>query len=159
MTTPASILPDVIDALVDTFSSALPVPVFDGPLIVRPSDPLFVMVGATELPGWGDDGEVAQGDSNRSDMGNGEFRDEHGFVTCAAFGWSGTTEDTSSLRRSVRDLLNACEQAILANPTLGVLMDGYFADFGSVQLLQRQNSSGCIVRFTFSVTYSTLLVP
>ena len=155
----ASLLADVYDALVDGFTAGLSVPVLDGPLLQSPSVEAWVMVGATELPP-DIDGELAQSNSNRSAMGNGEFRDDQGFVTFSAWSWSGDPAAVRTCRRTATDLLDQCEAVVAADPSLGgVLKFGFFADVGSSALTQWQTDKGCTVRATSTVTYQTLLTP
>lgn len=151
----ASALADVTDALVAAFTAALPVPVFDGPQAQRPTDPQFVLVGASEIDG--NDGEEASSNSNRSDMGNGGLREDTGEVTCSAWAWSGDT-DLAALRRQALGLVDRCQDVLTAAPQLGgALPFGYYADVGSVRIRQEQTGSGALARVTFSVTYTTLL--
>lgn len=151
----ATSLSAVIDALVDRLSGALTVPVYDGPQPVSPSSKQFVIVGGSETAG--NDGIEAESMVSRSSMGNGELRDEQGSVTCSVWSWGGSTWS-----RDVRDLalalLDECEAAVRADPSLGgVLKSPFFAEFNSARIRQEQTPSGSLVRAVFAVTYTNLL--
>jgi hypothetical protein len=159
MTAPASLLAEVVDALYAVFSTGLPdVTVYDGPQPQNSSSKAFVLVGSTELAGEGTDGELSQSDMARSALGNGEFLEETGFVTCTAVAWSGATR-AAPPRRQALELVDQCRALLAADPTLSVLPAGYYAEVGSIRLLQEQAPSGYRAKATFSVTYSALLTP
>lgn len=150
----ATSLSAVIDALVDRLSGALSVPVYDGPQPVSPSSKQFVIVGGSETAG--NDGIEAESMVSRSSMGNGELRDEQGAVTCSVWSWGGSTW-SRDMRETALALLDECEAAVRADPSLGVLKPPFFAEFNSARIRQEQTSSGFLVRAVFAVTYTNLL--
>lgn len=145
-------LNDVIVAVAAAFDAALAVPVYDGPQVTAGSIASFVLVGST-----GEDEDAATTDLDLSSMGN-LWDDESGDIACSAWAQSGGAT-IQSLRVTAATLVESCRDALTANPTLGgVLPPGWMARVqGRVALRQSQTSKGPVVRFTFNVTYSTLL--
>src|SRR5690349_19808709 len=118
---------DVIDALLamareiwpqDTPDQDIDVLVIDGNGVTDdPSN--FLMIGVDAVDDTGDS-EAYSGES-RQDWANATFtaRDEWGDVNCIALGWNGDG-DQQLARNEVRTITDQLENALRANPTLGL---------------------------------------
>lgn len=144
-------LNSVLVGLHATLDAALAEDVYDGPTVTSGTEKVFVLVGST-----GEDDDAATTDLSLSNLGN-RWDDESGEIVCSAWATSGST-DIPALRVTAAALVEACRDAVNASPRLGVLPTGYIARVaGRVALRQSQTSKGAAVRFTFTVTYSSLL--
>lgn len=142
------ILDDVIAALVAKFSTAVDVPVHDGPVPTSVNSGEFVLVGST-----GDDEDGAAVDLGLSSMGPGTWTDEAGEIVCSTWSWGGGT-DLAVRRSAALGLAVACADALAADRTLGGLLQA--PGLGEVRTFRyepRQTKEGAICRIVFSVDY------
>lgn len=146
---------DVRSALVDTFTAAVAsdVIVIDGPRSSGSTPKQFVVVGAV-----GDDvlgvepGDGAAASHEWSTMGPGE-RQELGEVQSTIVAWSGAT-DLEVLRDQVQAIADACEAAVVADPSLGgVLDDMHEADVTGLRVSEAQTTDGAVVAAVLTVSY------
>lgn len=155
-----TVLPDVVDALVDVWTSSTglgarapaPVVVSDGFTNDDRDqrETLFVGVDDPELEDAADAGE---GETPWAALGAGA-RDDFGSVRCVAEAWSGG-DDLRTARREARDIVAAAEAALKTapqNPWLGV-PGVLFGGVGDVSLRQNRNDRGVIVQLVFTVNY------
>lgn len=148
-------------ALTALFAGVLPgVVVHDGP-IARDAPPRrFLLVGTDGgTDGTGDDltdGTVVV--QSPSPMAGG-WMDEEGEIACSAWAWSGGT-DFPPLRADVAALVDACETAIRADPSLGGLLApaDRQAAVGQVRIRETQTPQGALVRAVFTVAYRALII-
>lgn len=124
---------------------------FDGP---TPTDPPaeFILVGSS----GDDDEDVATTDREWAPEGN-RWIEETGEVVCSIWVQSGDT-DLVGRRARQDELFDACEAAVLADPTLGGLCNWKEPAFiPRTRLRQNQANSGSLARLIFSVRYQALL--
>lgn len=130
--------------------------VYDGPRPRSETPKRFVIVAAGS--GTGDDTGAAQRSvQSPSPMGGG-WRHEDGEIDCVAVSWSGDT-DLAGSRDAAREMVDRCEAAINADPTLsGVLTpSNNFAEVITLDLREAQTDKGAFVEAVFTVSYGTLL--
>lgn len=145
---------EVIAALVARFTAALPdVRVFDGPPATTTPMRDWLIVGSD-----GDDGDAAEVDQAESSLGPGGWVDESGEVTCSAWSFSGST-DVATRRAGALAVVEACEAALSADPSLGgLLVAGRARSAPSrLRLNEQQVSGGALARVVFTVTYTTTI--
>lgn len=156
-----SAIGDVVPALGAVITAALaaePTTVYVGPKPTSDSPTEYVTVAFDP----GGDTDWVTTDQEISDLGN-RWVDESGDVICSATAWSGDSDTTGLLAR-VDDLIDLIDAALKANPTLsGVLVNGakdgsYARVLGKGSMRPASTADGAIVRQTFTVHYSTLLV-
>lgn len=146
-----SVIPDLIDALIAAAATALPgVDVLDGPQVTDAAPGDYLMVGVEDL----DSAEEANAAESRQQWANANYtaRDEDGEITCVALSWNGDG-DQKAARDAVFATAAALEDALRANPSLGVssvLWTGY----GSLtQFIQAQGDTGAAAQLTFRVHF------
>jgi hypothetical protein len=147
----ATIVLDIIDALVAQYRAALPgATVFDGTGITEePGD--FVMVGV----GDPDSNQApTSADTSQEWAGLGAHRrDEVGTVTCCAVSWNGESEGLAQARAGIRSMLDAIGDIHRADPTLGVA-SVMWTGFGErVTLTQIQADDGSSVIAYFEIQF------
>lgn len=145
-----SVIPAVIDALVDLARDVLTdVSVYDGfGLSEDPGDFLMIGVGDPDSSTLDKAASSAQGWT----YANTTTRDEEGDVTCAALSWNGDA-DQKTARDSVFAITAALEDALRANPSLGLdnlLWTGYGP---TSDLDQNQDGSGAMALLVFTIHF------
>jgi hypothetical protein len=147
----ATIVLDVIDALVAEYRSALSnVAVYDGTGITEePGD--FVMVGVGDPDS---NQPPTSADTSQDWAGLGAHRrDEEGTVTCCAVSWNGESEGLGQARDRVRSMLDAIGDIHRANPTLGVAPVMWTGFGARVTLTQIQADDGSSVIAYFEIQF------
>lgn len=149
-------------ALVTVFGTAVdPTAVHDGPLARADNAPKSFLLVGTDGGGDGTGDDLADGavvNQKPSLMANG-WREEDGTIECAAWAWSGGT-DFVPLRAALAEMVDACEAALLADPTLGGILapQGYRAEFtGPFRTREVQTAKGAVARSAFIVAYRALI--
>lgn len=151
---PTSVVPAVIDALIVTATDALSdVQVYDGyGITADPGD--FLMVGIEDPDS---DGAGFSADS-RQQWANANYtaRDEEGDITCVALSWNGDG-DAKLARDTAYAITAQLEDALRANPSLGV-ESLLWTGFGSTaQLSQAQGTGGASALLTFRIHFRARL--
>jgi hypothetical protein len=149
----ASALPDVVDALIDLASTALPsLRVFDG--IGASNDPGdFLMVGV-EDPDIDRAAFSAEVSQTRATMSGA--RDEQGTINCCALSWNGDSSDAGqkAARDAAFETVAAVETILRTTaPTLDLdeVLKTEFGDRLTVSQAQGDTGASCMV--IFSVAY------
>lgn len=146
----ATALPQMIDALISTLSSASSlsgVRVFDGPEIDGSYPGDFIAVGHDGT----DDGDVQAGSGRQQYLELGNRRQfEDGSVSCFLAAWDG---GTSLAARRVRAfaLLSAIDTLIRSDPSFGGVC--LYSSLDSYAVNYRQTDLGAAVVIDFSVAY------
>jgi len=145
-----SAIPEILDTLVQLAKDTLDdVIITDG---IGPSDEVgkYLMIGVDDVDG---DSYFPSADSRQSWANIGHVaRDEVGDVTCAAMAWNGQN-DPKQARADVFGLIGDLEDAIRADPTLGIRPQ-VRAEFGtSVQLRQLQDEYGASATVVFQIHF------
>lgn len=145
-----SAIPEILNALVQLAKDNL-----DGVIItdgIGPSDEVgrYLMIGVDDVDG---DTVFPTADSRQSWANIGHVvRDETGDVTCAAMAWNGEN-DPSAARRDVFALVGELEDAMRADPTLGIRPQ-IRAEFGtSIELRQLQDEYGASATVVFQLHF------
>jgi len=148
----------VLDALKSTFSAAAGlsgVTVHDGPALNHENATDLVWVGHS---GEQDDsgGPAVRTTQDWVGLGTNNRRDERIDVTCSVLTWYGD-QDVALTRARVYTLLEACENAILSNVTLGVGTQGTPGSvrntfISETELHQFNNAGGARARVVFTVS-------
>lgn len=88
----------------------------------------------------------------------GGWRDELGEIDCTAVAWSGG-DDLAALRLTVEGIVDACETAIAANPTLDGLLQpaSNHLELTGLDIREARTDRGPFVEATFTVSYATVL--
>ena len=145
-----SVIPALIDALVDEATTALPdVLVIDG-------------MGATDTPGdylmIGVDDPDTDGDAFSADSQQGwahanhTTRDEQGTVTCAALSWNGDG-DQKAARDSAYATVEALATICRTTPDLGISTVAWTSFGTDTRLSQGQFDSGATALVVFSIAF------
>lgn len=151
---------EVIDTLVDTFAAlAVPSGSLEGVLVLDglgvtedPGD--FLMIGADDPDA--DDNSTAASSQQEWAHANHTARDEVGTVTCVALSWNGDG-DQRAARASVKAITAAVEDALRANPSLG-LASLLWTSYGeSTDLVQAQGEAGAAAQVTFTIAFRARL--
>lgn len=146
---------DLISALVDTCTTALPtVNVYDGQGAT--DDPgNFLMIGVGD-PNSDDPAASASGDLQWAGLGHRTSK-EQGTITCCAVAWSGDSGNAAqkAVRQTVRDISSAVESTLRADPNLGGVVPGlnWVRYAGSFSLEQLSASDGVAAVFQFDIAY------
>jgi hypothetical protein len=143
-------------ALFEMFTTAAaPTKVYDGPRARGASTPKkYVLVGASVANPAAEDIIAAGGSASQdwTTFGPNE-RQEAGTIPCTVIAWHGSTE-FQALRDAVQEILDACEAALIADPSLGgVLDDLHSADLIDVSVSESQTKAGAAVAAVFTVAY------
>lgn len=150
-----SVVPDLIDALLALARSGAVaiVPdsnVFDGVGVTQ--DPgNFLMVGV-EDPDMEGMAFAADARQEWSGVGTGAPRDEEGDVTCVAVAWNGDG-DAKAARDAAYAIAAALEDALRANPSLGVSSLLWTGFGSSSQLSQAQGEGGASSILIFRIHF------
>ena len=149
---------DVRTALPGVFETAVAglddVAVYDGPRAKGATKQRYIVVGAIVSPEGEPAGDGGAASHEWSTMGPGE-RQEVGTIPCTVIAWHGSTR-FGELREAVAAIVDACETALVADPTLGgVLDDLHEADLTGVTVAETQTTKGAAVTAVFTVTYGT----
>lgn len=148
-----SILPTLIDALVNQARVALPsVQVFDSYGVSDdPGDFLMIGVDDPDAP--------TPADSATSTQDWGPFRassskrDEQGSLTCAALSWNGNA-DMKAARDAAFATAGAVSTLLRNDPTLGLAPTLLWARFGSsLDLSQQQDEGGAQAVVVFRIAF------
>lgn len=146
-----SVVPDLIDALVSTSRTALPdVNVYDGVSVtLDPGDYLMVGVEDPDL-----EGAVFSADTRQewATVGTGAPRNEEGDVTCVALSWNGDG-DQKVARDAAYAIAAGLEDALRANPSLGVSSLLWTGFGSSSQLSQAQGKGGASALLVFRIHF------
>lgn len=145
-----SAIPDIINAVVQLAKDQLTdVIITDG---IGPSDEVgkYLMIGVDDVDG---ESVLPTADSRQSWANIGHVvRDESGDVTCAAMAWNGQN-DPRQARTDVFALVASLEDAVRADPTLGIRPQ-IRAEFGtSVELRQLQDEYGASATVIFQIHF------
>lgn len=145
----ASAIPAVIDALVASFTAAMPPEtVFDGYGLTEAEPEQYVIVGcqdadsdvideaASSTQGWAWLGHVA--------------RDELIQVKCVAVGWNGDA-DIQAARNNAFGALKMITDAIENDPSLGVNASTWVTGITSTVLRQAQSAMGATATLSFDI--------
>lgn len=145
---------DLIDALVERFTSALEVNVLDGyGLTDDPGD--FLMVGVEDP----DSDRATSAESKQEWHGVGNrARLEEGTVTCIAMSWNGDA-DLSAARAAAKATTAAVEDHLRSDPNLGGTVPGLtWTGYGTrTELIQLQATDGACVMCVFEVAFKARL--
>lgn len=152
-----TVLPQVIDGLVDLFAATLPYgQVIDGESVSADAgtEPVVVVVGMTDPEQVGD--VAATGTQGWATLG-ALARDDRGAVSCSLSAVTGDP-DLKAARALAFGALQQLETALkssLATPWLGVpgLLYGSLDDVTLSQALNPSEAYGAIAVLTFTVTY------
>lgn len=141
-------IPAVLDALVSTFTAALPTArVIDGPFTTVP-DGDYLTVGSTP------DGDTTTGQQDWASLGN-RARNEQIDVPCYCDSYSGST-DVAARRNAAFAMFAAAEDALRTDPTLGgVIPNPGWAQIGTYSERQEQTEAGLAVGVVFHVLIQT----
>lgn len=139
----------VIDALVTLAGTTSAQQVHDGPVVATVATTDYVVIGGTEDP----DDEPSSFDQDWNGLG-ARTKTEAGEVTCAVLVGTGE-EDVKRARDRALEILGEIEAAVRAEPTLGGVLSGGWAQVSGGRHVQRLNSQGLYVRIVFTVSYQT----
>lgn len=148
-----SALPAVLDKLVEVFTAAVDVPVYDGAPSTAENKRSYVAVAWNGAP---DDlfGDFATIDSEWLYIGTTD-KLETGTVVCAAVAWSGD-KDPKPRRTAALEMYEACDDALRTafdtDPVLQALVRESISVSGA-SLSTGQTDSGNLTRAVFTVTY------
>lgn len=145
-----SVVPALIDALVEQATAALPdVNVYDGfGVTADPGD--FLMIGVEDP----DAEDAAFSADARQEWANANHttRDESGEITCCAVSWNGDA-DQKTARDGAYAITAAVETCLRETPALG-LDNLLWTGFGSsTQLSQVQGDSGAAAMLVFRIAF------
>lgn len=139
-----STVPDVLDALVALARAALPdMQVLDGGT-VRDIEREAVSIGYTE-----DDDEPAVEDVRDRAQLTSSPEDERYEIKCASWSWLGSETDMSAVRRRAYEFVDAINDALMADQTLGGLV--MEARIPTTSLVQNQVNRGATARVDFVI--------
>lgn len=152
-----SVLPDVVDALVALWDSALagePVDVSDGHLVTDSAND-FLLVGV-EDPRQADPTTSASFTTEWTAYGGGPgmgtTRTESGDITCVLYRLNGNN-DQAAVRRAAFDNLDLLWDAVRPDASLGVTGLQWVRPGASVALWQAQTDYGAEAAVVFTVNY------
>lgn len=142
-------IPEVIDALVDLFTAALPgTTVVDGPVVAPPVGEWAVVGGDGPVD---EEEEAARSTQLWRGLG-ARIRDEQIDVVCAVGSSTGNAETSMRPRREAATaLLTAVEDALRADPGLGDLATGGAAAVTDIALRYPTNSQGLAAVLVFTI--------
>ena len=155
MTPRTTVIPDVLDYLVNTFQAAStlgaatpPVAVYDGPVTTAAPAQLVLWIGIQDP-----DGIAAPigAESQEQWAGVGaRQRNEYLTVHCVAEAWAGGT-DVRTVRLAAYGIVAAVEIILQADPTLGGLVSFIDNTMPQRQLRQNNTADGQLARVYFSI--------
>lgn len=145
-----SVVPALIDALVDAAETALPdALVLDG-LGVTDDPGDYLMIGVDDPDA--DGGAFSASGRQQWANANHTTRDESGEVTCAAYSWNGNGNQKAA-RDAAFTMVEALASACRTNPSLDV-STLLWTDFGSdTNLSQFQGEWGAAALVVFTVAF------
>jgi len=146
-----TVLPDLIDAIIAAADAALSnVAVYDGFGVT--SDPAedVLLVGVDDPNASAD--SFAGYARQEWAHANHTTRDEEGHVVCAASSWSGDG-DAKAARDGAFATVAAVENALRANPSLGLANVLWTSVGGRIALSQNQHDSGASAVVIFTILF------
>lgn len=153
-----SVVFNLIDALLQTFTTALPnVKVYDGMGVSdEVGDSLLIGVDDPDADSYADSAEVSQ---IWSGTGSARVRYEDGTITCCAVSWNGDNNQKAA-RDGVKTTTAAVEAALRADPNLSGTVPGLqWVEFGGegarFNLSQLQSDAGAAALGFFQLHFKS----
>lgn len=145
-----TLIPDVLNALLDQLPPVLTIEVLDGEGANDNASTDVLLVGVYD-PDSEDAPTGASAQQNFANTGRPGVRDDNGLVWCTAVSWSGD-DDPRATRAAAFATAAAVETYVRDNPTLGVA-GVLWAGVSDLTLRQIRNAKGAEAQVTFAVHY------